>query len=45
MELYKIILTSCKGSYFTAESRKNFRKLRGDFKNKENNFFDNIKNQ
>ncbi len=35
MELYKIILTECKGSYYTSESRKQFRILRGDF-NKKN---------
>jgi TolA-binding protein len=42
MELYKRILTECKGSYFTSESREQYRILRGDFKEKED-FFNNTK--
>jgi len=34
MELYKRILTECKGSYFTSQSREKYRILRGDFDNK-----------
>jgi len=42
MELYKRILTESKGSYFTSEARKQYRILRGDFKEEEN-FFNNTK--
>jgi len=42
MELYKRILTECKGSYFTSESREKYRILRGDFKEKED-FFNNTR--